>query len=229
MVPARAPSITWSDRSSVNTSESKRGLVMTSVSRSSTLSRIPGSATAFARWRISSLNRNFSSWSSIGADGSTGRRWFRVGRRGLGQVPVPRGDAAAQAPGREPPISRGLRPRLRVEAAHRGGVGDALDGQQVGRRAHVHAFAEAHRQDVLERLDHDPLELVVDLGLVPEVAVEVLDPLEVADRHAAGVAQDVGDLEDAPLPNRIASASGVVGPLAASATILALIFRRCAP
>ena len=41
------------------------GLVMTSVRRSSTLSRMPGSATALARWRISSLNRNFSSWSSM--------------------------------------------------------------------------------------------------------------------------------------------------------------------
>ena len=52
---------------------------------------------------------------------------------------------------------------------------------------------------VPERLDHDPLELVVDLGLVPEVAVEVLHPLEVADGHAAGVAQDVRDQEDAVL------------------------------
>ena len=38
------PSITWSDRSRVKTSESKRGLVMTSVRRSSTLSSTPGSA-----------------------------------------------------------------------------------------------------------------------------------------------------------------------------------------
>jgi hypothetical protein len=29
------------------------------------LSRVPGSAMAFERWRISSLNRNFSSWSSM--------------------------------------------------------------------------------------------------------------------------------------------------------------------
>ena len=46
VVPARAPSITWRLRSRVNTSESKRGLVMTSVRRSSTLSRLPGSASA---------------------------------------------------------------------------------------------------------------------------------------------------------------------------------------
>ena len=41
VVPARGPSMTWRLRSSVKTSESKRGLVMTSVSRSSTLSRMP--------------------------------------------------------------------------------------------------------------------------------------------------------------------------------------------
>ena len=39
--------------------------------------------------------------------------------------------------------------------------------------------------------------LLVDDLLAPVVAVEVLHPLEVADRHAAGVAQDVGDQEDA--------------------------------
>ena len=50
-----------------------------------------------------------------------------------------------------------------------------------------------------EGLDHDLLELRVDDRLAPVVAVEVLDPLEVADRHAAGVAQDVRDQEHAVL------------------------------
>ena len=49
----------------------------------------------------------------------------------------------------------------------------------------------------MERLDHDDLELLVDLVLGPVVAVEVLHPLEVADGHAAGVAQDVRDHEHA--------------------------------
>ena len=39
--PGRAPSITWRLRSSVNTSQSNRGDVMTSVRRSSTLSSAP--------------------------------------------------------------------------------------------------------------------------------------------------------------------------------------------
>src|SRR6187402_467776 len=67
VVPARAPSITWSERSSVKTSESKRGDVMTSVSRSSTLSSMPPSARADAMCRISSLKRNCSSWSRTGS------------------------------------------------------------------------------------------------------------------------------------------------------------------
>jgi hypothetical protein len=64
VVPGRAPSITWSERSSVKTSESKRGLVMTSVSRSSTLSRAPLSPRASASCCTSCLKRNCSSWSS---------------------------------------------------------------------------------------------------------------------------------------------------------------------
>ena len=54
-------------------------------------------------------------------------------------------------------------------------------------------------EDLGEGLDHDGLELLVDLGLGPVVAVEVLHPLEVADGHAAGVAQDVRDHEHAAL------------------------------
>ena len=54
-------------------------------------------------------------------------------------------------------------------------------------------------EDLVEGLDHDLLELLVDVGLAPVVAVEVLDPLEVADGHAAGVAQDVRDHEHAAL------------------------------
>ena len=65
-------------------------------------------------------------------------------------------------------------------------------------------------------------------ALAPVVAVEVLDPLEVADRHAAGVAQDVRDHERRRDLNRISSASGVVGPLAASAMSLGLDVARVA-
>ena len=58
---------------------------------------------------------------------------------------------------------------------------------------------QAHLERAREGLDHDLVELLVDAVHAPEVAVEVLDPLEVADRDAAGVAEDVGDEEDAAL------------------------------
>ena len=59
--PARLPSMTWSERSRVKTSASKRGEVVTSASRSSTLSSAPGSVRALARLRISSRKRKRSS------------------------------------------------------------------------------------------------------------------------------------------------------------------------
>ena len=77
------------------------------------------------------------------------------------------------------------------------GIGDPRHGQQVGGGPHVARLALGDGQGLVEGLDHDDPQLVVDHRLGPVVAVEVLDPFEVADRHAAGVAQDVGDHEDA--------------------------------
>src|SRR6266566_1967128 len=185
VVPARGPSITWRLRSRVKTSESKRGLVMTSVRRSSTLSRTPGSATALARWRISSLNRNFSSWSSMGAmvapaSGPSIRR----------NRTAPAGDRGRSSSSGE---------RLWIEAAHLGRIGDSLNGKQVRRRPHVDLVPLGDGQGLAERLDHDLLELGVHDLLAPVVAVQVLDPLEVADGHATRIAQDVRDHERAVL------------------------------
>ena len=61
----------------------------------------------------------------------------------------------------------------------------------------LHLLAASDGERLLERLDHDLVQLGVDDRLAPVVAVEVLDPLEVADRHATGVAQDVRDHEHA--------------------------------
>src|SRR5260370_29404079 len=51
--------------------------------------------------------------------------------------------------------------------------------------------------DVAEAFGHDVVETLVDLGLSPEVAHAVLNPLEVAGGDAAGVSENVGDDEDA--------------------------------
>ena len=72
---------------------------------------------------------------------------------------------------------------------------------------------------------HLALEALVHFVLFPEVAVAILHPLEVRRGDAAGVGEDVGNDEDAALAEML-SASGVVGPLAPSAMIFALIFGR---
>src|SRR6187402_2813694 len=71
---------------------------------------------------------------------------------------------------------------LGVQPAHLHGVGNSSNGQEVGRGPHVALLTTSHGQDLLEGLDHDLLELLVDDLLRPMVSVEVLDPLEVADR-----------------------------------------------
>ena len=50
--------------------------------------------------------------------------------------------------------------------------------------------------DLVERLEHQFLELLVDLRFVPEELLHVLHPFEVRHRHAAGVAQHIGDDEN---------------------------------
>ena len=74
----------------------------------------------------------------------------------------------------------------------------------------------------MKRADHDFLQSRIHFFGVPRQALLVLHPLEIADGHAAGVRQDVGQHGDAARA-RISSACGVVGPLAASATMRALI------
>ena len=71
-------------------------------------------------------------------------------------------------------------------------------GPPAGMRPCACAPARARRSRASrERLGHDLVQLAVDHVLAPVVAVQVLDPLEVADGDATGVAQDVGDHEDA--------------------------------
>ena len=109
-------------------------------------------------------------------------------------------DDPGSAPGSRTAAVASAPRALRVQAAHRGGVGDALDGQQVGGGAHVDRLPCAASSSVSsEGLDHDLLELLVDLASLQKSRLQVLDPLEVADRDAAGVAQDVRDQEDAAL------------------------------
>src|ERR1700720_3953652 len=85
---------------------------------------------------------------------------------------------------------------LRVNSAQLDRMRHAADGQHVGRDAVVDAvrFREVH--DVLKRLFQNELQLLVDRGLFPEVALAVLHPLEVRGGDAPGVGQNVGNDED---------------------------------
>ena len=124
---------------------------------------------------------------------ATRQRWAES-RRGRGR---PSELARPGVPGS--PRRRRSRPAaLRVQAAHRRRVGDPLDGEEVRAQAHVTRGAFWLIASVSSKaLTMISLSFALTIGLAPVVAVEVLDPLEVADRHAAGVAQDVRDQEDA--------------------------------
>src|SRR5713101_879380 len=86
--------------------------------------------------------------------------------------------------------------RLRKQAADQRSLGDAPDRQDVRCGAHVRVILAHGLVDVMERALHHRLEPQVHFILLPEVALQVLRPLEVAHRHAAGVCQDVGQHED---------------------------------
>src|SRR5690349_18497603 len=87
--------------------------------------------------------------------------------------------------------------RSRVAAADARGLRDALDRDRVRREARRDAIGSRALPDRLRRLEELAPEPVLDLGLGPGESRAVLRPLEVADDHAAGVAQDVGDHGDA--------------------------------
>src|SRR5258705_12860634 len=73
------------------------------------------------------------------------------------------------------------RTTLGIEPPGRGRLGNALDGETVGGHPHAHALARVDVPGLLEGLDHDLLELRVDLVLLPEVFLETLHPFEVRD------------------------------------------------
>ncbi len=88
---------------------------------------------------------------------------------------------------------------LRVNAAEFVDAGDSADGEHVGGGAHVDAALPGKIQYIVKAAPHDRLEALVDQILGPEVPAAILYPLEVRDRHATGVGEDVRDNEHAVL------------------------------
>src|SRR5579864_3400105 len=86
---------------------------------------------------------------------------------------------------------------LGVNAALADGVGDAINSQHISGNAVIDVVGLGVLHHRLEGLAHDVLQLLVDHGLLPEVALAVLHPLEVRGGDAAGVGQNVGHNENA--------------------------------
>src|SRR5579859_3124263 len=86
--------------------------------------------------------------------------------------------------------------RLGVKPAAFYGEGDSVKRHHIGGNAVVDVVLGGVGDDVVETVHHDFFQPLVNQILIPEVALPVLNPLEVGDRDAARVGQNVGDHED---------------------------------
>src|SRR5580658_6424518 len=89
-----------------------------------------------------------------------------------------------------------IRSALGVDAADPNRVHDPLYGHDVGGGSVVDFALGRDLVDRLVGVDHHALQPVVDLAEGPEVPLDVLRPLEVADGDAARVREDVGQHGD---------------------------------
>src|SRR5262245_2738831 len=94
-----------------------------------------------------------------------------------------------------PSFYDGRRSRLRKQAAAAGRLCHPRDREHMGGRAHVQFALPRQVEDLVERALHVALELLRDLELVPDEALQVLGPLEIGRGDAARVAEDVRDHE----------------------------------
>src|SRR5258708_35124274 len=87
--------------------------------------------------------------------------------------------------------------KLGINSAELEGAGDAVDGQHVGGNAVVDFVLFRKADHFIEGVVHHVVQALVDFALAPEEALAVLDPFEITDGDAAGVAENVGHGEDA--------------------------------
>src|SRR5919204_1917747 len=86
---------------------------------------------------------------------------------------------------------------LGIEPARRRRLGHPLHGDAVRGHAHARLARLPGRPGLVEGAHDDVVQLRVHLGLLPEVLLEALHPLEVGDDDAARVRQYVGEDEHA--------------------------------
>src|SRR6266568_8270495 len=90
-------------------------------------------------------------------------------------------------------------PASGIEASLPRRARDARHGLHVRGHPHVELLLQLGLQDLAKRARDDRLQLLIHLVLRPEEGLQVLHPLEVRDRHPAGVGEDVWDEEDVAL------------------------------
>src|SRR5713226_9269138 len=96
----------------------------------------------------------------------------------------------------------------RINASHPGVVGDAVNGQHIGRSPRVHGMRVGIAAEVVKAGHHRVLKPFVDYALSPEITHSVLHPFEVRNSHAAGIRKDVGDYEDSLLVQNLVRRRG---------------------
>ena len=86
---------------------------------------------------------------------------------------------------------------LCVQATKFDGKRHSIERQHVGGSAVVDRMLGGITGDVVEAIHHDFFEAIIDQLFVPEVALTILDPLEVGYSDAASIGQNVWNDENA--------------------------------
>src|ERR1700690_625300 len=84
-----------------------------------------------------------------------------------------------------------------IDAAKLESLGNAVNGQHVSRDTVVDLMCLSVANDFVEGTVHHVVEAFVDFAFAPEETLTILNPFEIADGDAAGVAEDIRDSEDA--------------------------------
>src|SRR2546423_3204812 len=94
--------------------------------------------------------------------------------------------------------------KLGINTAKLEGAGDPVDGQHIGRNAVIHFVNSRKAHHFIEGIVHHMEEPVIYFAPPPEEALAVLDPFEIADGDAAGIAENIRHGEDAlSIDNRV--------------------------
>src|SRR5713101_4434529 len=87
--------------------------------------------------------------------------------------------------------------KLGINTAEFKGAGDPVDGQHIGRNPVVDLVDTRKAHHFIEGIIHHVEKALIHFALPPKEALAVLDPFEIADGDAAGVAENVWHGEDA--------------------------------